>query len=128
MPYKDPATQAAAQMQWDREHPARVKELSARYRASGKGLATSARKELKRNLGVFMVACRKAVPCADCGGRFPAECMDFDHRPGVLKKACIGQMANACRWRQVFAEMEKCDLVCANCHRIRTFDRRHGFA
>lgn len=32
-------------------------------------------------------------------------------------------IANGRPWRKVLEEIEKCDLVCANCHRVRTVER-----
>lgn len=61
-------------------------------------------------------------PCVDCGGIFPPECMDFDHLGG--KKFQIGQSHSSFPWKVVLEEIAKCELVCANCHRIRT-KRRH---
>lgn len=66
----------------------------------------------------------KARPCADCGRTFPKVCMDFDHVRGE-KKYTIG---TAYRWlpmEKLKAEIEKCDVVCACCHRIRTESRPH---
>lgn len=68
---------------------------------------------------------QKDKPCMDCGGKFPPECMDFDHRPDEVKSfgisARIGsQMLSKAKF---LIEMAKCDLVCANCHRIRTKKR-----
>lgn len=69
----------------------------------------------------------KSQPCMDCGGRFPPECMDFDHRPGTDKKFIIGgELSHA--MDDVLTEMAKCDLVCSNCHRIRTKQRRAQIA
>ena len=65
----------------------------------------------------------KTEPCLDCGGSFPPECMDFDHVRGEKEFALGG--ANVSRSREsVDQEIAKCDLVCANCHRIRTEARR----
>jgi len=52
--------------------------------------------------------------------------MDFDHREGEEKLFNISAL-NANRWvsvAQLLAEIKKCDLVCANCHRERTHQRR----
>lgn len=66
-------------------------------------------------------------PCADCGGRFHPVCMDFDHRPGTVKVYSVSAMVVAgYRWELVEAEIAKCDVVCANCHRIRTWIARRG--
>lgn len=62
----------------------------------------------------------KRRPCLDCGGRFPPECMDFDHRPDEEKFIEISHTTLA----QMGPEIAKCDLVCANCHRIRTRRRQ----
>lgn len=64
----------------------------------------------------------KDNPCMDCGGRFPPECMDFDHRPGEVKNKHVGYLFYMPH--KVAEEVKKCDLVCANCHRIRTRARR----
>lgn len=66
----------------------------------------------------------KRAPCIDCGHTFPSVCMDFDHVRGV-KKASITQIV-AAHWSVdvLMTELEKCELVCANCHRIRTHKNR----
>lgn len=65
----------------------------------------------------------KAIPCFDCGRCFPPECMDFDHVRGEKKF----QIAHITRgWAKIEEELQKCDLVCANCHRTRTRNRKKG--
>lgn len=64
----------------------------------------------------------KAGPCFDCGKCFPPECMDFDHVRGE-KVGDVGQLFIAVSIEALIDEIEKCDLVCANCHRIRTKKR-----
>lgn len=62
--------------------------------------------------------------CADCGLKSPyPEVYDFDHRPGVVKVEKISMMYAGPMWRLV-AEIAKCDVLCACCHRIRTVDRK----
>ena len=65
----------------------------------------------------------KSQPCLDCSGVFPSECMDFDHIIGE-KLENISHLINA-SWDRLLDEISKCDLVCSNCHRIRT-RRRQG--
>lgn len=63
----------------------------------------------------------KSVPCPDCRGIFLVICMDFDHVRGVKEfNISLGGMS----FSRVKKEIEKCDVVCANCHRIRTEKRR----
>src|SRR6266581_8569202 len=66
-----------------------------------------------------MVIEARAVPCMDCGQVVPAHVMDFDHRDG--KESEISVLVNTLSVRRLVAEMAKCDVVSANCHRIRTY-------
>lgn len=71
----------------------------------------------------------KNVPCADCGGTFDPVCMDFDHRPGAGKLFDLASVTTGRRhtWDEILAEVAKCDIICSNCHRIRTHRKRnHG--
>ena len=61
----------------------------------------------------------KARPCADCGQMFPVVVMDFDHRDPTEKTYKIAQFVG--RMSKLLAEIAKCDVVCSNCHRIRTW-------
>lgn len=60
--------------------------------------------------------------CADCGynGHFAA--LEFDHRPGEEKLLNIGKSHTRAR-ATLEREVVKCDVVCANCHAIRSFTR-----
>ena len=63
----------------------------------------------------------KTRPCADCGGKFDPICMDFDHRDPTKKEFNVSQMRKGCQsLKRIINEIEKCDVVCANCHRLRT--------
>jgi hypothetical protein len=61
----------------------------------------------------------KAKPCADCNQSFPPYVMHFDHRNPADKKYNVAKMLNN-GLDTVRAEIAKCDLVCANCHAIRS--------
>jgi hypothetical protein len=69
----------------------------------------------------------KNRPCMDCGGIFPAVCMDFDHRDPTQKEATISLMVShkGTSMNKLIKELEKCDLICSNCHRIRTHITRN---
>lgn len=71
-----------------------------------------------------LIADLKDKPCADCKGRFPSYVMDFDHVRGE-KETNVSAMVG-CKMERLLDEVGKCDVVCANCHRIRTYERRNG--
>lgn len=62
-------------------------------------------------------------PCADCGHVFHPVCMDWDHLPGTVKSFCISKEISR-PMEEILKEIAKCQLVCANCHRIRTLVTR----
>jgi len=67
----------------------------------------------------------RRVPCADCGGRFKPYQMDFDHRdPATKSFNVMAGRAMLMATGRVLAEVAKCDIVCANCHQIRTQEAR----
>ena len=45
---------------------------------------------------------------------------DYDHRDPEIKTKSIGEVLHQWSVEQLLFEMDKCDLVCANCHRVRT--------
>lgn len=65
----------------------------------------------------------KDGPCVDCGIRYPYYVMQFDHVKGV-KKFDIGRGGVNRRLEVLMEEIAKCELVCANCHAVRTHLRK----
>jgi hypothetical protein len=63
--------------------------------------------------------------CADCGGRFPHYVLEFDHLPGYKKVDNVYRVLKKYGVESAWMEIEKCDVVCANCHKTRTYDREH---
>jgi hypothetical protein len=70
----------------------------------------------------FIASLKTGKACVDCGSEYSALCMDFDHVRDC-KRDSVSQMAYH-SFNTILAEVAKCDLVCANCHRIRTETRR----
>lgn len=66
---------------------------------------------------------QKSKPCLDCNTVYPYYVMQFDHRPGTVKIDAISRLGKDGRVKIVQVEIDKCDLVCANCHAVRTFNR-----
>lgn len=98
--------------EWVEKNPARAGELCKSYRQR--------RKRQLREL----IETSKLRPCVDCGKSYPPRAMDFDHRSEEVKRMTIGESA-AKGWSlaTIGAEIAKCDIVCAACHRTRTFNR-----
>ena len=61
--------------------------------------------------------------CMDCEMEVTREnyvCFDFDHRDPAEKSFAISKKSRDVAESTLQAEFAKCDLVCANCHRLRT--------
>lgn len=65
----------------------------------------------------------KDKPCLDCGIKYPYFVMDFDHRPEEEKSFDVANSQMKKGWSKIEAEIAKCDVVCSNCHRLRTHSR-----
>jgi len=73
-------------------------------------------------LGTWLASLKVDRPCTDCGRVFPPPVMQWDHRPGSEKLGDLSNFRGHTR-EEVLSELAKCDLVCTNCHTIRTFAR-----
>ena len=58
-------------------------------------------------------------PCVDCGNA-DLRVLDLDHLDPSRKVDCISRLMQNGVWKRVAAEIEKCEVRCANCHRIKT--------
>jgi hypothetical protein len=99
---------------------AQRRALKKHYEANKDYYKTKARKR-QRETEAF-VSSLKDKPCADCGEKYPPWVMDFDHVSGN-KLADIATLVKTGSRSRLLAEIEKCEVVCANCHRQRTHDR-----
>lgn len=75
-------------------------------------------KEAKNKIREKIKKIKEETPCTDCGKHFPYFVMDFDHQRN--KEFTISTNIYKKSWSDIEKEIEKCELVCANCHRIRT--------
>lgn len=64
--------------------------------------------------------------CADCGYREHPAALHFDHMPGTKKFRGVAQMIVNTSMDKLLEEIAKCEVVCANCHAVRTANRRKG--
>lgn len=78
------------------------------------------RKKLVRD----MVKGGKSIKCMDCGKEYPWYVMDYDHVRGIKKFNLSVAASKYRKLDSIIEEMAKCDIVCSNCHRERTFNRK----
>lgn len=106
------------------------KEYSKKHYATNKmeyfEKAKTNNKKYKERNKDFLISLKEGVPCKDCGKEYPHYVMDFDHLPAFEKNENVSRMKNwSFSTKTLMEEISKCDLVCSNCHRERTWKRLH---
>ena len=97
-----------------KEYAARhYQKYRAKYRESSAKTREARRKFLQEE---------KSKPCIDCNNSYPYYVMQFDHVRGD-KEFNIGRNHGNRSMTKLKEEINKCDVVCANCHAIRTWNR-----
>ena len=98
---------------WYRENrekrSAQIQERTNSYRARNREISA---------------AHRRNNPCVICGFS-DWRALVFDHIDPSIKRDCVSILAqNACSPETLLAEILKCQILCANCHAIKTFEER----
>ena len=83
------------------------------------------RKRMKRESRAYLRELKTNTPCVDCGKKFHFCAMDFDHieTKTIEVSRMIGNQATI---EKIKEEVSKCELVCSNCHRVRTYKRKYS--
>jgi hypothetical protein len=97
-------------------------ERNATRRARYKKVRVTRREQIRHNAAVqrAYVDALKQRPCTDCARTYPPCVMDFDHVRGTKRNNIARLISRTCSLQTLSAELDKCELVCANCHRMRT--------
>ena len=77
----------------------------------------------KAYLAQYLRDLKTSTPCVDCRINYPYYVMDFDHVRGT-KQANVAELINTLSKKKIDLEIAKCEIVCSNCHRIRTHHRK----
>ncbi|MFD2093410.1 hypothetical protein [Blastococcus deserti] len=102
--------------QYDRDAERRREMGDEAWRAYRLALFDAYVAEARQNLWQYL----RAHPCVDCGEP-DIVVLQFDHRDRESKEMIVSRMiASGRRWPVVLKEIEKCDVVCGNCHARRT--------
>ena len=100
--------------------PARGEVEARKRRESNREGST----ERQATNAAWLAACKVDKGCADCGYNQHPVALQFDHLPGQEKTRALARM-KTCGRERLLIEIAKCEVVCANCHAIRTYNRRH---
>ncbi len=81
-----------------------------------------ARKTRADGLNEWLRTLKESLPCTDCREFHPHYVMDYDHL-GDKVLNISNAVGNGWSKKKIQEEIDKCELVCANCHRKRTHAR-----
>lgn len=104
------------------EQLTRQRAWYARNKEKEVARAIERNRERRQSNRVWLDEIKSNTPCMDCGISYPPCVMDYDHINGN-KKFNVSQGLRDYSRDTLLEEIAKCELVCANCHRIRTRDR-----
>lgn len=102
MTYKDPVKQKQAQR--------------AYYERNREAVLAKNRENKEKRKQIVRDA--KSCPCQKCGKSYPPKVMDLHHREGEQKDGKISRMVERASLAALIEEIAKCDVLCANCHRM----------
>lgn len=91
------------------------------------------KKQIKKRTGWYRKETHSALlkyfnehPCMDCGNS-DVRVLEFDHVRGVKSDNVSSLVQRRMSWGVIQREIDKCEVVCANCHRIRTLMRQKTY-
>jgi transposase len=96
----------------------------AYHLGKGQREKTNARTERSRTLAKRKIwDIKENSGCVDCKEKYPHYMLEFDHLPEFQKLDSPTNIMHNYSWEKAMEEISKCDIVCANCHKIRTWQR-----
>ena len=97
-------------------HAAHYQKHAEEYRRRARERRDRVRREIREKLLQYL----KEHPCEQCSEDDPVV-LDFDHKDPSQKSFTISSAARLGKsWKQILAEIKKCQVLCANCHRRRS--------
>jgi predicted HNH restriction endonuclease len=103
-------------IQYRKDHPNKSKENMRKWRALHGEEEKRSWQEYRRNNKKLAIE-YLGGKCMKCNGVFHPDVYDFHHKDSSEKDVCVGRLLSR-KFERVTNELDKCILLCANCHRI----------
>jgi hypothetical protein len=122
MPFKDPEKRKAYQAaykkrRWaeDAEYREKLRENKRRCKRGNTETTRETRGRIRKQINEHKIQ----VGCCCCGFRQHAAALEFHHLDPKGKGFNVGSIISiACTVEEAWAEVAKCVVICANCHRM----------
>lgn len=112
MPYKDKSVGKSKHKEWSRNH----------YEANKEAVKIGVKERKTKNKKVWD-AFKGTLKCTNCGFSHTAA-LDFHHVDPAEKEYSISALVSNKSFTKAMKEVEKCIVLCANCHRIHHYDEK----
>ncbi len=103
------------------------KARSKKHYENNKDYYFARNKKDRISLREFYIQLKHNKPCLDCKDVFPWWILEFDHRDPSTKVDDVSSLVKVSK-RKLLEEIDKCDLICSNCHKERTHKRLIGMS
>ncbi len=120
MPRKDPEAKKEYNRKWREANPEALKK----YYQTNKERFREHNKNNRKKSREYIQEAKKGKCCSRCGWSEHPCALDFHHTDPSTKHKDIAVMAQTYSIKQIQEEIDKCILVCANCHRILHHEQR----
>lgn len=92
------------------------REYMRRWYQENKGRHIGYVRNREKKIKAWLKEYKQTLRCEVCGENHPA-CLDFHHIDSNDKKFAIGRLKHYLSMKLLKTEIEKCKVLCANCHR-----------
>jgi len=114
MPYKDKIVKQTKQ-----------KTYASTYYQNNKAKVLATTKASVKKYKEQWRSFKATLSCVKCGQNHPAT-LDFHHIDSSTKEASVNKLIKYRAFKRAMEEVKKCDVLCANCHRIHHHDEREN--
>lgn len=103
------------------------KELSKKYYKKHKKYHANKRINKREENKKFVYNYLQGKRCIDCNQTYHPAALDFDHVRGEKVAAISKMIFDGYSIESIKEEIEKCEIRCANCHRIKTAETHNWY-
>ena len=120
-----------ATKQWYLENRERMRELRKKWyeknKESERENAKVRQKVRRQDFNEWYYDYKSKLSCVKCGFSHPAA-LDFHHRDRSEKEFDPSRMRDNTSKKRFLEEISKCDVLCANCHRIYHYNENNNIS
>lgn len=118
-----------ATKEWKEENIDKIREYRnewyERNKETEREKAKVRQAERRREFKNWFREYKSNLKCSKCGFSHPAA-LDFHHKDSTKKEFTLGSTGLSVSTEKFLKEIEKCEILCANCHRIHHYEERNN--